>query len=77
MSEKEEFIVYREGPCYASVCSNPPQAIVEARLRERREGLLDDLVWKLSKDLVFATEEGNPHPCERNPETHTHYLFDC
>lgn len=70
----KDFTVYTEGLCYASVCSSLPQAVVEARMRERNTNI--ESGWKLSKDK-FNSGESNPCACNMNQETHKHYLFNC
>ena len=78
MSMADEFFeVYSEGMCYANVCSNLPQAIVEARMRERANGLKTGHEWKFSPDKKFHNGQPNPCPCKTYQDTHKHYLFVC
>jgi len=67
------FVVYSEGLCCASVCSNLHVSIVAARMRERSTGVSP---WELSKEK-FSSGQENPCPCDGHPETHKHYLFNC
>lgn len=73
----EELIVYKNGLCYCSVCTN-------IQSRERIESLTNlknptgiSSRWVISKDETFRSGEPNPCPCETNPETHKHYLMEC
>lgn len=78
----EAFVVYSEGLCMASVCSSLPFEEVCKRMSIRHTGL--DWGWTPSTDKTFRdggkpSDAGkpNPCPCDRYPETHTHYLFSC
>lgn len=72
-NDEPYFNVYSEGVCHASVCSNLPQAAVEARMRERSTGVSS---WELSKEN-FKDGAPNPGVCDSRPSTHKHYLFVC
>ena len=72
--EGEDFVVYGEGLIYASVCSSLAQDEVVARMHRRLCGT--HAGWGLS-DKAFKTGEPNPCPCDNQPETHKHYLFEC
>ena len=70
-----DFIVYSIGLCCASICSNLPTEDVGAELnRQHPTGISSR--WTLAQEK-FRTGEDNPHPCERYPSTHKHYLFTC
>ena len=71
-----EFDAYRVGVMMASVCSSLPLDATGRRLNaERPTGIPSP--WQPSGDAAFRSGEPNPCPCERNPETHKHYLFEC
>ena len=70
-----EFVVYAEGICTASVCSLLPMAEVQARMRSHSTGISSR--WEWAEAEVFAGGRPNPCPCDRKPETHSHYLFHC
>ena len=72
MKQMDDFVVYAEGLCYASVCSPLPQADVEARMAARLCGT--QAGWALAEE-PFQTGEPNPCPCDKRPATHKHYLF--
>ena len=69
-----EFAVLTEGLCNASVCSSLPKREVARRMRQRLTGVGP---WRPSKDKTFSGGEPNPCPCNQNPKTHKHYLFNC
>ena len=72
--EGKHLVVYREGLFNTSVCSDLAQEEVVARMARRISGTTNG--WTLSTNDHFATGQPNPCPCDKNPETHTHYLFD-
>lgn len=72
-SESEEFTVYSEGLCFASVCSTLSQEETERRMAQRLCGTTNG--WTLA-DGPFETGQPNLTPCNNNPTTHMHYLFE-
>ena len=70
--ESEDFVVYNEGLCYASVCSSLPVEEVQARMQRRPSGTTRG--WRLSEE-AFAGGQPNPCPCDQRPDTHKHYVF--
>lgn len=71
-----DFTAYSVGLMTASVCTSLPIGKATKRLNiEHPTGT--DTEWKLSDDKTFAGDRPNPGPCERKPETHVHYLFNC
>lgn len=72
--EGPDFMVYGEGLLYASVCSSLPQEEVEARMAARPCGT--SMGWTISEAEEFADGQSNPRPCDTDPETRKHYLFD-
>lgn len=72
--EGDDFEVYSEGLVYASVCSSLPEQEVVARMRRRISGTKGGWVMAAGG---FADGTANPHPCDRKPDTHRHYLFSC
>ena len=71
----EEFVVYAEGLLYASVCSSLPQEEVIQRMGHVTSGT--QAGWVFSDHSAFASGQPNPCPCDKKPETHKHYLFNC
>lgn len=63
-----------EGLCFATVCTPLLQAEVVARMERRPCGTTPG--WRFSRE-PFSDESLNPCPCDRDPETHRHYLFVC
>jgi hypothetical protein len=72
----KEFATYAVGVVCASVCSSLGLEEITRRLNEERPTGIDS-PWVPSKLTNFASGEPNPCACERSPETHTHYLFNC
>ena len=73
MSEIE---FYSIGLCCMSVCfSLPVDDVIERANSEHPTGISSR--WYLSDDKTFKTGQTNPCSCERNPETHKHYLLNC
>jgi hypothetical protein len=70
-----EFEVYGYGILYCSVCSSLPLEETIERVNIENPTNIDS-EWQLSQE-PFRTGEANPHPCEKYPETHKHYLFIC
>lgn len=70
-----DFDAYAVGLVYASVCSSICERETTWRLNvEHPTGIPS--AWAVA-DEPFRTGEPNPHPCERAPDTHKHYLFVC
>ena len=70
-----DFIIYRLGLVYASVCSSLPPEEVAARMKAEPTGIGSEWFW--SRDQNFRTGQSNPCPCVVWPNTHVHYLFSC
>ena len=75
-SVPQDFEAYSIGPFCASVCSSltPDETVARMNVMHpsgTRNG------WMLSDDKTFRQGGPNPGPCERNPETHKHYLLNC
>lgn len=68
--------IYAKGPLSLSVCSpfDPEETTRRVNVQHRCG---TELGWMLSADPTFATGEPNPCPCEREPDTHMHYFYDC
>ena len=69
-----EFMGYREGFLYTSVCSSFSQQEVETRMAARICGTKHG--WMFS-DQPFSGDKSNPCPCNDHPKTHQHFLFVC
>lgn len=72
----KDFECYAIGPISASVCTSLPLNETTVRLNEEYPTGIDS-PWRKSKDETFASGQPNPTPCENNPKTHRHYLFNC
>ena len=72
----QAFQVYSYGPICASVCTSLSLAEATRRLNQERPTGIESQ-WRKSKDKTFRTGQPNPCPCENNPSTHKHYLFNC
>ena len=71
----KDFDIYSKGLCYCSVCSSLLKEETVLRVNgENPTGLNHG--WEIAKE-DFREGSLNPHPCERNPKTHKHYLFSC
>ena len=70
----DEFRIYATGLCSASVCSSLPQREVERRMAGEMTGVGP---WLFAHGEKFATGQPNPCPCNKQPETHKHFLFHC
>jgi len=71
-----DFEAYSIGIVCASVCSRLSKEDTKERMnRENPTGL--EHGWDFCKDKTFKTGQPNPCPCEDEPETHKHYLFNC
>ncbi len=74
MPKEIEFVAV--GMCSMSVCSSLSlDEIVERANKEHPTGISSK--WAISKDKTFANGIPTSCPCERNPETHNHYLLNC
>ena len=71
-----EFAPYAIGIAAASVCSSLSLEETGRRLNDESPTGIPS-PWQPSGDAEFRSGEPNPCPCERNPETHKHYLFEC
>lgn len=70
-----DFMLYSVGLIAASVCTSLPIEKATERLNlEHPSGVTP---WHPSEDKTFRSGEPNPCPCDRYPETHKHYLFNC
>ncbi len=70
-----EFTAYGVGMVCASVCSTLPINEITRRLNVKHPTGIDS-DCELSGEL-FSDGSPNPHPCDREPDTHKHYLFHC
>jgi len=69
-----EFLVRMVSICQYIVCSSLPIEEVTRRLnQEHPTGLSHS--WELSDE--YPDGSPNPSPCNENPKTHKHYLFEC
>jgi hypothetical protein len=75
MNKEKEFEAYGCGILYCSVCSSLPLEETIKRVNIENPTNIDNQ-WQLAQE-PFRTGEANPHPCEKNPKTHQHYLFVC
>lgn len=75
MSEPKDFEIYNLGIVCASVCSSLPVEEVKRRMASEPTGISSK--WTLSEDKTFSGGQSNPCPCNDNPDTHKHYLFNC
>lgn len=74
--ESSEFEVYALGIMYASVCTSlEDDEAIEALNRFYPTGIRSK--WQVSRDEKFYSGQPNPCPCEKNPDTHRHILFEC
>lgn len=73
MQDVEAYVV---GVMTASVCSRFSLEETARRLNEESPTGISSL-WQPAENKEFATGQPNPCPCERSPETHKHYLFEC
>ena len=74
--DRSEFTAYAIGFVSASVCSSLPIEETTERLNaEHPTGISSR--WQLSDEPTFSGGEPNPCACNRWPDTHKHYLFEC
>lgn len=71
---EDEFIVYSEGICFASVCTTMTTEDAEKEINKRRPTGIHS-GWKLSKE-AFASGHANPCQCDTD-STRRHMLFNC
>lgn len=71
----DDLTIYGEGICYASVCTSLPDDEVDARMAARPTGASHG--WARSADATFAGGQPNPCPCDTEPATRRHILFEC
>ena len=72
----DAFTILSIGVVYASVCTSlTVEEATEALNRAAPTGISS--AWALSDDKTFANGTPMPCPCEPNPATHKHYLFNC
>lgn len=70
----DDFTAYSVGLCYASVCTSLSDDETTARLNAERPTGIGP--WRIA-DEAFANGDPNPRPCDQNPGTHRHVLFNC
>lgn len=66
--------VYHEGLLYASVCTTLDDAATDAAMAARPSGGSGG--WQRSKDATFVSGEPNPCPCDTDPDTRRHVLYE-
>lgn len=70
-----DFAVYASGICQASVCTSLSIDEATERLNcELPTGISSQ--WRVS-DESFHDGGANPRPCDGEPTTHVHLLFEC
>ena len=69
-----DFEAYSMGLVYASICTSLP--LDEATQRLNLEYPTGVGPWEKA-GKPFKTGEPNPCSCNKNPQTHKHYLFEC
>lgn len=74
----DNIFIYAEGFCNLSVCvpkNMPIDEVTTAINEERPSGVTHP--WKHSENETFSGGEPHPCSCNKNPDTHIHYLFHC
>lgn len=71
----DEFTVYAEGLCYASVCTSLADEAATQRMNTLHHSGTSR-GWQIA-DEPFRNGDPNGRPCEQRPDTHRHLLFDC
>ena len=66
--------IYHEGLLYASVCTSLDDAAVDTAMAELPSGTSGG--WSRSIDTHFVTGEPNPCPCDTDPTTRRHVLYE-
>lgn len=67
-----EFVIYTEGFCYASICTSLTDEDALARMTPAGT----ERGWQIA-DEPFADGTPNRLPCPQQPDTHRHLLMDC
>lgn len=75
ITTEPETIVHAVGLCYASVCTNDSVEGATATLNRLQPTGLES-PWSPS-EANFIGAESNTVPCNKNPDTHRHVLFNC
>lgn len=70
----DDLTVYHEGLCYASVCTSLTDEQADAMMATRPCGTTGG--WRRSADTHFAGGEPHPAPCDRDPDTRRHLLYE-
>ncbi|MEO3922666.1 hypothetical protein ABGB07_02105 [Micromonosporaceae bacterium B7E4] len=70
-----EFTRYAEGLVCVSVCTSLPDDAATARIN-LMPPMGDRGEWVLSEAAEFADGSPHPNPCDINPQTHRHLLFE-
>ncbi len=73
-AKPDEFVVYRQGLCFASVCSSLPEHEAIARMEGIPSGTSHG--WSLADEPVNG-HTSNIIPCDTKPQSHKHFLFSC
>jgi len=73
-SASDAFMIYSQGMFYASVCSSLGDEETTTKMQSLPCGTIQG--WTPSKNEKFASGELNPSPCNDQPDTHKHYLFN-
>jgi hypothetical protein len=74
----EKIIPYSVGLLTASVCADnnlTPEEVEKEFNRVSPSGTTAG--WRISEDTHFREGATNPCPCDQNPTTRKHYLFNC
>ena len=71
-----DFEVYSIGIVHASVCTSLSDEEATKRINAEHPTGTSSM-WAVSKSATFRDGNPNPCPCERNPKTHRHILFEC
>lgn len=69
-----EFTRYAEGLFYASACTSLSDEEATVRMNEMPTGTRGG--WAISADKTFTDGSPHPNPCDDNPGTHRHILFE-
>jgi len=74
--KKEDLIIYSNGICYCSVCTNIRDANRVAEVVNELNPTGIHSIWK-KDDKKFADGHENPCLCNTHPSTHQHFLLVC
>lgn len=66
--------VFSEGLFYASVCTSLGDEATDAAMATRPSGTRGG--WTRSADTHFAEGQTNPCPCDTEPDTRRHVLYE-